>query len=325
MRWLRLWRTALGSHGDGRGSASAPRSSDHLQQLVQRCVTIPLRPVLPLHPDDDIPLDQLQFLLANLTSTCPVDHPVAEILSDIVIEAAGSYECDVPIAAIKGMSKLKGSAAFNLAKAPEHMWMYPRSGDTFGPLNREQHDRLWEAIKAELGAFTDTGRIRMAHQTWDGSYIVSNTGAAHRFALWHRLQLHTCLDYGDVPRCHVLPAEVRDFHINASVITLLEKDYALYFCEHDLAVGEIMADPQFHEIGAVYLEAGSGCVDFRGRRIAGILLPRVNLAATAERNEAAAKMESWCSHLVELGRYLAERMAVSWAMMPLTASHGTPL
>lgn len=324
MRWLRRWRSALGQHGNGRGSASAPNSLADLEQLVQRCVTIPLRPVLPLHPDDDIPLHRLQFLLANLTSTRPADHPVVETLSGIVIEAAGSYECDVPVAAIKGLGSIKGPAAFNLAKTPELMWMYPQRGDTFGPLNREQHNRLWEAIKDELGAFTDTGRIRMAHQTWDGSYIVSNTGAAHRFALWHRLQLHTCLDYPDVPRCHALPAEVRDFHINASVITLLEKEYALYFCEHDLAVGEIMADPQFHEIGAVYLESDSGCVDFRGRRIAGILVPRVNLAATAGRNEAAAKLELWCAHLVELGRYLVERMAVGRAMMLPGAAHWKP-
>lgn len=84
----------------------------------------------------------------------------------------------------------------HLNQLPETMHL--NAGESYGPLSKEQLERLHQSVLREFPA-RGNGRFGIARQEWDGLYIDQNSGASRRFALLRRLAPHREIDVEVTP------------------------------------------------------------------------------------------------------------------------------
>ena len=273
---------------------------------VERCLGTTPTFFPAIHPDRDIPYLKLQQLTAGVVDDAPIlNHPDVRNARELLHEAE-PYDATVPIGAIKGMGNASGRFAFDLARLPEEMGM--QAGESFGPLDHAEGLRLWHATRRELDAFDPEGRIRLVHQEWDDCYIVRNSGAAHRFALWWRLQQYVDLDHRCLPTVRTLEASVTPYRIDERVLNDLLHRSRMVFCVHDPTIAAAIELLHAIEPGFLYVMPGGRYWQADLSIPATIFIPHLG-TVPARRAERLVKVHRWADRLFDLGRYIAERSA----------------
>lgn len=278
------------------------RPARALAREIDVCLGLFPRFFQAVHPERDIPYEALRRLTAGIAEDADDRADSGIILLGRLIRDGRELEASVPVRAIAGIGNVNGQFAFNLARVPEEMSL--AAHETFGPLSAAEMGRLWKAIRAELGGFDGSDRLRLAHQTWDNAYIVQNSGgAAHRFALWWRLQHY--VDRGDRSPWPVdaLPAKVTEIELEPFSTEYLTRIARVLFCEHDDALQNAFArlrklDRTFNYVAP---RKGPGRID--DQRPATLIMPCLG----PKRDAGLTDLHRWCDHLFDLGRYLAER------------------
>lgn len=280
-------------------------------RAVAACLDTVPRYFPAIHPDRHIPYVEIRRLVSELAgSVSRFDHPSNLSLPALVRED-GDVEALVPVRAISGIGNVNGDYAFNLARLPEGMGLRLAGAfgpaETFGPLDHAEMQRLWEAVRRELGGFDEDDRIRLAHQSWDNCYIVRNSaGAAHRFALWWRLQHHVSLSPKVPGPVRALPARVACYHLDPAAFNYLRHSGRVLFCVHDPAIAAAFLALHELEPDILYVAPTDTRGDGRARRPAAILIPQLG-ANSGRRSADIVALHRWADHLFDLGRYLTER------------------
>ena len=257
-----------------------------------------------VHPERDIPYEALQQLTAGLVSDAQeISIPAVDLLARL-IQSGPSREESVAITLISGIGNMNGQFAFSLARAPEEMRLLRT--ETFGPFKAPEMDRLWDSIKAELGGFDADGRIRLAYQAWDNRYIVRNSGAAHRFALWWRLQRYVDLATDHPTQVTRLPARVSPYSLDVYAMEFLTSMGRVLFCQHDDSLAFVFKHVSAADNRFAYLTPRDGAGQVDRRRPAMIVLPQMCSSGGID-SLPMMELHRWADHLFDLGRYLAER------------------
>ncbi len=264
-----------------------------------------------IHPDKHIPSARLA-LLQDLVVPGPDarDHPAVIVLSTLV-EGGEAYEAEVPVRLIRGVAQSKGKIVFDLGRLPETMDLLDKSRtgpESFGPLNRRQYARLCGAIKRESGAIDESGRVKLDFQTWDGCYIVRNSGAARRLALWCRLQNYYPKDINAPGPKLTVQAWVTPKALNEANMFFFREHSRILFLMHDPALEAAIAQLRSLDPNYLYLPPAVPPRADDADRPAAIVLPMLHRVAPSRVGQSVL-LQHWAAELFDVGRYLAERCA----------------
>jgi len=196
-------------------------TSRFLAGHVARMIDIGFAPCPALDPQCDPPiiwLDQLQRALPGTRRRPP--HEGIDILRRLLCKQE-SYEAQVPLRAVVGVTASKGELRMSLDSLPETMFLSRRY--SFGPLDDEQMARLKAAVMDEFSSSSHDGVFHLDLQEWNGDYVAANTGASRRFALWRRLS-STELE----PTC--IKAVVTPYQLDTEALQMLRNRFRLIYC-----------------------------------------------------------------------------------------------
>ena len=292
-------------------SRRAPETKSHeWDDAVQSCLRLTPTFYPAIDPVSHIPAYRLQALASHFPE---VSHPSGRCLAELV-EEGKTDECNVPVRLIRGVSASKGEAKFDLGHLPESMILVGGNGarcETFGPLDNEQMQRLWESIVSDSGAIDPDGRISLALQVWDNSYIIRNSGTSRRLALWCRLQNYVDLHNRSAKPVRSLPARVDHLSLSKASLAHLQCQGRILFARHSDALCRNIRRLEALEAGFHYTEPsrlGHGYGDDDQLVMAMIAVPRADVIAP-DRIAGLLKLHRWSDPLFDLGRYLMERSA----------------
>lgn len=295
-----------------RKSNVKPADDREWADAVRGCLALEPRYFPAIHADEHIPSAELSRLPALVLPDAHArDHPAIIALATLVTKAE-AYEANVPVRLIRGVAQSKGKVIFDLGRLPESMDLldHSRTGaETFGPLNRRQLARLCRSIKKESGAIDDAGRLKLDLQTWDGCYIIRNTGgAARRLALWCRLQSYWPRGVESPSPVTTVLAWVTPQSLNDANTFFFQEHSRIRFMWHDPALEAAVARLHALDTRYLYLPPADPPRPNDLKRPAAIVLPMLHRIAPARVAESVL-LEHWTSRLFDVGRYLAERMA----------------
>jgi hypothetical protein len=148
-------------------------------------IDIGFEPCPALDPQRDPPIVWLEQMQNALPGT--MRHPTHEGIDILrrLLRKKESYEAEVPLRAVVGVTASRGKLQMSLDSLPETMYL--STGDSFGPLDDKQTARLRAAVMDQFSSSTRDGVFHLDLQEWNGAYVAANTGASRRFALWRRL------------------------------------------------------------------------------------------------------------------------------------------
>lgn len=277
---------------------------------IRTCLLIKPKFYPAIDPVSHIPAYRLQTLASHFSET---PHPAGRCLAELIHEGK-TDERNVPVRLIRGVSASKGEAQFDLGRLPESMILAGGNTarrETFGPLDDEQMRRLWESIVSDSGAIDPDGRISLALQVWDNSYIIRNTGTSRRLALWCRLQNYVDLHNRSATRVRSLPARVDHLSLSEASLEHLQCKGRILFAHHSDALCRSIRRLEALEAGFHYVEPSRlarGYGNDDQLVMAMIAVPRADVIAP-DRIAGLLDLHRWCDTLFDLGRYLTERSA----------------
>jgi hypothetical protein len=240
-----------------------------------------------IHPERDVPLRALERICERANELYEI--PGSSVISKLLIRG-DPIQVDARIGAIRGIEACQAETVFNLDRLPETMSLSGK--ETLGPLSRREMAKLRGAIRRRSGAFDADRRFRCALQVWDQSYIVSNSGAARRIALWRRL------NHDANP---TIPVTATPYHLNDDTLHWLRHDYRLLFCRHNVDLEKLFNNARLEGHPLYYVAPL-----WREDASAILALAPVHRARRSTRKRFE-QIHGLVSHLFDLGRYLEER------------------
>ena len=143
-----------------------------LAEYVARMIDIGFEACPALDPQRDPPIVWLKQMQNALPGTMRrPSHDGIDILRRLLRQKE-SYEAEIPLRAVVGVTASKGELQMSLDSLPETMFL--STGDSFGPLDDKQTARLKAAVMNEFSSSSRDGVFHLDLQEWNGAYVAAN-------------------------------------------------------------------------------------------------------------------------------------------------------